>query len=204
MPDPLTTPTRQRWQMGRRLTGAIPDSFFDPARFSTSAREKPLGDLCLEIAEFAKDRDYRTLDYLMRMAAAEAYDRSSDTLLMNDLDKAELIGFWEWDVSTNLAYADPSTAKLFDVDPKISARGIPVEDYFDAIHPDDVKCLTEALYRATKEGGCFNTTYRIINNDRLVWVYARGSCFVDREKTPVRFPGALFDITASMKINAEP
>lgn len=41
---------------------------------------KPLGDLCLEIAEFAKDRDYPTLDYLMRMAAEEAYSLTSEPL----------------------------------------------------------------------------------------------------------------------------
>jgi PAS domain-containing protein len=165
---------------------------------SENRNGKPIGDLCLEIAEFAKDRDYRTLDYLLRMAAAEAYDQTSEILHPYRPGKNEFVGLWDWDVSQNLSYVDPPAAKLFDVNPKASVRGLPVEEYIKAIHPDDVKPFTEALYRVASEGGCFKATYRVINNDRIIWVYAKGSCFVGPGKTPVRFPGALFDVTASM------
>lgn len=165
---------------------------------SKTRRGQPIGDLCLEIAAFAKDRDYRTLDYLMRMAAAEAYEQTSDMLHFSPPCKNELIGLWEWDVSHNLTYVDPPAAKLFDVDPTASVKGLPVEDYIKAIHPDDIKPFTETLYQVAREGGCLNTTYRVIKNGRIVWIYARGSCFTDSGKTPVRFPGALFDVTASM------
>lgn len=180
-------------------------TFLDPHYLSHSAQTrqsgtekgKPLGDLCLEIAEFAKDRDYRTLDYLMRMAATEAYDQTSD-LLYPLPAKDELIGMWDWDVTHNLAYVDPPTAKLFDVNPDASVTGLPLEDYIKAIHPDDVTSFSKSLYRATSEGGCFSASYRVINHGRIVWVHAKGSCFIGPGKIPVRFPGALFDITASM------
>lgn len=161
-------------------------------------KAKPLGDLCLEIAEFAKDRDYRTLDYLMRMAAAEAYDQTSESFEPDSSGKGELIGMWDWDVTNNKAYVDPPAAKLFDVNPKASVTDLPLEEYIKAIHPDDVASFSTAVYQVAHEGGCFKSTYRVIHNGRIIWVFARGSCFVGAEKTPVRFPGALFDVTASM------
>ena len=161
-------------------------------------RGKPLGDLCLEIAEFAKDRDYRTLDYLMRMAAAEAYDRTSEPLTTQCPGKGELVGMWDWDVTNDKAYVDPPAARLFDVNPKASVTGLPLEDYMKAIHPHDVTSFSASVCRAAREGGRFKSTYRVVNQGRIVWVYAEGSCFVGPGKVPVWFPGALFDITAAM------
>ncbi len=186
-------------RLDQRVASRIPlDGSASPPR-SQNGNGKPVGDLCLEIAEFAKDRDLRTLDYLLRMAAEEAYNKTSETLNTDPPSrKGQLIGLWDWDVTSNLSYVDPPAAKVFDVDPKASVRGLPIESYIKAVHPDDVKPFSEALYRVAREGGCFETTYRIINNDRVIWVYAKGSCFVGPGKIPVRFPGALFDVTASM------
>lgn len=171
---------------------------FDSVRRSPSHSSKPVGDLCLEIAEFAKNRDYRTLDYLMRMAASEAYDRTSDPLHPPDPGNSEPVGMWDWDVSNNLVYVDPPGARLFNVDPRASTRGLPLKDYVKAIHPDDVKPFFDKVCRVASEGGCFKAMYRILNDNRIIWVYARGSCFTGPGKVPVRFPGALFDVTASM------
>lgn len=167
-------------------------------RRGDARKVKPLGDLCLEIAEFAKDRDYRTLDYLMRMAAAEAYDQTADSFYQFHSGKDELVGMWDWDVSNNRVYIDPPGATLFNVDTKAAGTGVALEEYTKSIHPDDVAHVSKAIYATAEGGGCFKATYRIINNGRIVWVFARGSCFVGAEKTPVRFPGALFDVTASM------
>jgi PAS domain-containing protein len=170
-----------------------------PASHSVNVRKsKTVGDLCLEIAEFAKDRDYRTLDYLMRMAATEAYDQTSDPLCVDYSGTGELVGLWDWDVSQNLAYVDPPAAKLFDVSPKASVTGLPLESYIKAIHPDDVAGFSAAVYSAAREGGCFKSTYRVVNEDRITWVFAKGSCFVGPGNVPVRFPGAIFDITKAM------
>jgi PAS domain-containing protein len=171
-----------------------------PAQFESAFRSeaKTLGDLCLEIAEFAKDHDYRTLDYLMRMAATEAYDQISEPFDIVSPGKGELVGMWDWDVSNNVARVDPPAAKMFDVNPKASARGLPLEEYIKAIHPDDVESFSDQVNRIAREGGCFSATYRVTYNGRIIWLYAKGSCFVDPNKALVRFPGALFDVTAAM------
>jgi PAS domain-containing protein len=203
MPYPLTYQPSNGDEMKKQLSKtkqSYCDSFSHAAstRRSEIKTNKPVGDLCLEIAEFAKSRDYRTLDYLLRMAAVEAYDQTSDPLHSDHPGNNELIGFWDWDVSHNLAYVDPPAAKLFDVRSRASTKGLPLEEYIKAIHPDDVERFTQTLYRVATEGGHLNITYRVINNDSIVWLYAKGSCFIDPGKTPVRFPGALFDITESM------
>ena len=180
------------------VTLSVPHSLPCTERPPDTGIAKPLGDLCLEIAEFAKDRDYRTLDYLMRMAAAEAYDQTSEPLRTSCPGKGELVGMWDWDVTNNKTYVDPPAARLFDVNPKASVTGLPLEDYIKAIHPDDVAAFSAAVYQAAHDGGCFKSTYRIINNGHIIWVYAKGSCFVGPGKIAVRFPGALFDITAVM------
>jgi PAS domain-containing protein len=125
---------------------------------------KPIGDLCLEIAEFAKERDYRTLDYLLKMAATEAYE-TSEVMSFDQPGHSEMVGLWDWDVSNNLAYVDAPSAKLFNVAPKASSRGLPLESYLEAIHPDDVKSFSDAVYRVASEGGCLETIYRIISSD---------------------------------------
>lgn len=203
MPDPLTTHSSTGDKMHKHFTGNVSIDQHSPAYLISTLRSeinhaKSVGDLCLEIAEFAKDRDYRTLDFLMRMAAEEAYDQISETLPSFGPSKGELIGMWDWDVSNNVTYVDPPAAKLFDVNPKASTRGLPLGDYIKAIHPDDVKPFTDSVYAIASTGGCFHSTYRVINNGRIIWVYAKGSCFIGPGKTPMRFPGALFDVTASM------
>lgn len=76
-------------------------------------KSKPVGDICLDVAKFAGDRDCRTLEYLMKVAAAEAYeclDAPIDTSF-----QVKSFGMWDWDVSSNLAYVDPTTAGLFGI-----------------------------------------------------------------------------------------
>lgn len=181
-------------------TPAAPDSrsYATRSRPPDPNNAKPLGDLCLEIAEFAKDRDYRTLDYLMRMAATEAYDQTPAPLYSPPPHNGQIVGMWDWDVSNNKTYVDPPGARLFDVNPEASVTGLPLEDYIKAIHPDDVASFSNAVYQAAREGGCFKSTYRVVSRGRIIWVYAKGSCFVGPGKVPVRFPGALFDITSAM------
>lgn len=168
------------------------------AHLPYNKKRRPLGDLCLEIAEFAKDRDYRTLDFLLRMAAAEAYDQTSETLPSPLPGNNELVGLWDWDVAHNLAYVDPVAADLFDVGRKGANKGLPVQEYMKAMHPEDVTSFNNTVFQVANEGGLFDTTYRVINHGRIVWIHARGSCFRNSGKIPSRFSGALFNVTAAM------
>lgn len=155
-------------------------------------RSRPVGDVCLDIAKFAEDRDCRTLPYLMKLAATEAYECLDEPI--TPFVQAKSFGLWEWDVSTNLVYADETTAKLFGVDPVKSKQGLDLSHFEGSIYSDDVPKYASALHAAVQNGGVFEVRYRLISNGNLISIYAKGTCFLSGSKAPVRFPGALMEI----------
>lgn len=161
---------------------------------------RPLGDVCLDIASYARERKHEFLSYILRLAAAEAYksadDERFDLALPQKFVPAEMIvGIWDWDISNDRTYGDASCAELFSLDPERATKGLPVNAYLDAIHPDDIAHVKNALATVTRHGGVYQVEHRLIKNDRLYWVFARGHCTLDRHNRPVRLPGALVDIT---------
>jgi PAS domain-containing protein len=161
---------------------------------------RPLGDVCLDIASYARERKHEFLSYILRLAAAEAYKSAEDEhfeiAVSRKFAPAELIvGIWDWDISNDRTHGDSSCAELFGIDPARAARGLPVNAYLDAIHPDDIVQVKRAIAAATTKGGVYQVEHRLIRNDRLYWVFARGHCTLDRHGRPVRLPGVLVDIT---------
>ncbi|OJW60287.1 MAG: hypothetical protein BGO65_06140 [Afipia sp. 64-13] len=131
----------------------------------------------------------------MKVAAAEAYeclDAPIDTSF-----QVKSFGMWDWDVSSNLAYVDPTTAGLFGIDPQLGAQGLDLGEFIGNIHPDDVAGFCAALRAVTLHGGNFETRYRVVANDDVRWVYAKGACFMSKG-TPTRFPGTLVDVSDMM------
>ncbi|MBC7578695.1 MAG: PAS domain-containing protein [Tardiphaga sp.] len=162
---------------------------------------RPLADVCLDIASFAQERKHEFLSYILRLAAAEAYKSTAEEDAFElprskRLASQELIaGIWDWDIINDRSYLDPVSAGFFDVDPDSAACGLPNMAYLSAIHPDDVATVEAAITQAMRHGGLYEAEYRLIKNDRLTWVYARGSCTLDRSGQPVRMVGAVIDIT---------
>ncbi len=71
-----------------------------------------------------------TLIEPVNMAAAEAYECSTDTVPTPAMGaKRELIGLWDWDVPNNKAYVDPPSATLFGIEHERAVRGLEVEKY---------------------------------------------------------------------------
>jgi PAS domain-containing protein len=161
---------------------------------------RPLGDVCLDIASYARERKHEFLSYILRLAAAEAYksadDERFDLAIPQKFVPAELIvGIWDWDVSNDRTYGDASCAELFSIDPARAARGLAINTYLDAIHPDDIAYVKKVLASVTAQGGIYQVEHRLIKNDRVRWVFARGYCTLDKHGRAVRLPGALVDIT---------
>ncbi|WP_441280966.1 PAS domain-containing protein [Tardiphaga sp. 862_B3_N1_1] len=168
---------------------------------------RPLGDVCLDIASFARERKHEFLSYILRLAAAEAYqttaeDDAFEMPMPRRLAARELIaGFWDWDISNDCNYLDAGAARFFNVDPETAARGLPNMAYLAAVHPDDVDRVHAAVAAAMRSGGIFECECRLIKNDRISWVLARGSCTLDGHGRPVRLPGAIIDITHDKTMN---
>jgi PAS domain-containing protein len=162
---------------------------------------KPLGDICAAFARYAEARNYDFLGYLLRMAAAEAYQVTQENdafeVAYNRRIKAKelIVGVWDWDVANDRNYLDPKCAEMFNISPDAAARGLPNALYSEAIHPMDMEAAATDLDRAIKNGGRFESEYRVIKDDRVRWVYARGMVILDGSRRPLRFPGAIVEIT---------
>jgi PAS domain-containing protein len=168
---------------------------------------RPLGDVCLDIASFAQQRKHEFLSYILRLAAAEAYKSTAEEdvfelpIPRKAAAKGLIVGIWDWDISNDRNYLDPGAAELFNIDPTRAAQGLPNTSYLSAIHPDDVAKVHSAIAQSMRLGGIFECEYRLIRDDRVSWVLARGNCTLDRHGRPVRLPGALVDITHDKKMN---
>ncbi|MBD2356337.1 PAS domain S-box protein [Tolypothrix sp. FACHB-123] len=109
---------------------------------------------------------------------------------------AGLIYTWRWQISENLVFTDRSSAHLFGVDPETAIAGLPVEQFLNAIHPEDLPLVTAAIKRAIVYREDYVAEYRIINADgQERWVIARGRVEYDANGKAIAFPGVLADIT---------
>ena len=120
----------------------------------------------------------------------EANQRLQSILSSNE------VATWSWDIVNNRVIADENLARMFDLNPK-DATGSPIENYLEAIHPDDRSRVSAAITSAMQgpDGG-YDTEYRIVHKDGSVcWVTARGKVQHDADGTPKFFPGVVIDIT---------
>jgi PAS domain S-box-containing protein len=128
--------------------------------------------------------------------AAEQALRESQERLSSSLDAAGIIGTWDWYIATDTAYCDAQLSALCSVDPQVGEDGAPLSEYFRAVHPDDVGRLQAAIERAMATGEKFSQDCRLVQKDGGVrWVIARGQCLYDAQGAPLRFPGAMVDVT---------
>ncbi len=112
------------------------------------------------------------------------------------LEASDFVGIWDWDLVHNKVTADERFARLYSVDPALAATGVPIENFTDAVHPDDKRRVEPVIERLCTEGGTFNEEYRLMQPDGSVrWVVAKGRTQQDESGKPARFPGVAIDIT---------
>ncbi|MBB3951570.1 PAS domain-containing protein [Aureimonas jatrophae] len=112
------------------------------------------------------------------------------------LDAAALVGTWDWDMRHDRIFADARFAALYGLDPEDGPRGLPIERYTQGVHEADRPALIQAIDEAIRTGDIFAHQYRTRNRDgETRWVFARGRVFFDPTNQPVRFPGAVVDVT---------
>jgi PAS domain-containing protein len=132
--------------------------------------------------------DEPVLAMLCGMAALEVSDKQLPIRMVSP----KLIGIWDWDVTNDLNHLDPNCADLFGVDAIKAGKGLPNSNFISAVHPDDLAEVNRSLTQALK-GGVFEAEYRIVENNRIKRVYARGYCTLDKSNRPERLPGAIFE-----------
>lgn len=134
-------------------------------------------------------------DVTERKEAEEAL-RISKERLRYALDAAGMVGTWDWHIPSDILYADAKFAEMFSVDPDLAAQGAARTDFQSHIHPDDVERVAQATRHAIATGEKYSQEYRLLLRDgSLRWVIAQGECLYDEGGAPLRFPGAVVDVT---------
>lgn len=140
-------------------------------------------------------------DITNRMMAEKALARSEERLSLA-LNGSTLVGTWDWDVSSDVVTADDKFAQMYNLDPLRAGLGVPLSDFFGAIHPEDAPRVKSEIEAALRTGGLFRSEYRLVATDgEIKWVVASGRPRLGADRTAQRFPGVVFDVTEQRRIS---
>ncbi|WP_436348723.1 sensor histidine kinase [Natronorubrum sp. FCH18a] len=114
--------------------------------------------------------------------------------------EAGAVGTWEWHVPEDRFVAGASLARQFGLDPDEAREGVSLDHLISSIYKEDREHVEAKIEDVLESCGEYETEYRVWNeDDELRWVVARGHVECDEDGNPVRFPGALTDITERKK-----
>ncbi|ALN72452.1 MULTISPECIES: PAS domain-containing protein [unclassified Aureimonas] len=124
---------------------------------------------------------------------------------MNDDSKdgaglLDLIGIWNWQVSTNLVIACERVCEYINVPRELGQHGIALERFQAAIHPDDRSGLTRGIAAAMAGENSMTVDYRlrsILHGTR--WVRSRARCFRTADGRLTYISGYLSDIAPPLR-----
>ncbi|HSH55571.1 MAG TPA: PAS domain-containing protein, partial [Candidatus Limnocylindrales bacterium] len=135
-----------------------------------------------------------TEDITDRVATRDKLERTQQQL--REALSAGIIGTWLWDIQKNIVIGDQYMAAMFGVSEKAAAAGLPLKTFVQAIHPDDRRRVQDQIAEALKSQDLYESEYRTVGKDGTVrWLIARGRTEADEQGNPVRFPGAIINIT---------
>ncbi len=130
-----------------------------------------------------------------RILTEQALARSEERLSLA-LSGSDLVGTWDWDVLNDLVAADDRTARIYNVDPLRAGLGVPVEQFLNAIHPEDLGRVQAEIQTVLQNGGDFRSEYRVTGADGVLrWIVASGRPRLGPSGQAERFPGLLVDVT---------
>ncbi|MGE0610167.1 MAG: PAS domain-containing protein, partial [Pirellulales bacterium] len=113
------------------------------------------------------------------------------------------IGTWEYDPINNVVQGDRNLAAMFGFSPRVAVAGS-LEDYLEAIQPEDRQRVAEVIAQALRVGNTFETNYRLRGkNGETRSVIARGRVERDAGGRAIRMPGVAMDVTGQRRAEAE-
>ncbi|MDH0733211.1 PAS domain-containing protein [Pseudomonas sichuanensis] len=134
----------------------------------------------------------------------QAFPTTASERLQLALDAGAIIGTWVWDIPENRVTADERFSRSFGLPADRCMAGIPIEEAFSSIHPDDRERVSADIQEAMKRGGAYRCEYRVRQEDGSYrWIEANGRAELNFEGKAVRFPGILMDIESRRSAEAE-
>ncbi|WP_200944931.1 MULTISPECIES: SpoIIE family protein phosphatase [unclassified Nocardioides] len=166
-------------------------------------RDQPVGALCVFDAEPREwsDEDVTLLEQLagpvvaeLQLAALAAEYEDERLLWQLAVDAAE-VGAFDWNLDTGELRWDDRLLGLFGLNRE--TFGGTIDSFNEAVHPDDLDRVTEALTHAIETCGVYAAEYRVVWPDGGIrWVAARGRALAGPGGVASRLLGAAFDTTA--------
>lgn len=130
-----------------------------------------------------------------RILAQKALAKTQERL-SHALNASGMIGTFDWHIPSDRLYSDAHFAAMFSVDPEKGEKGAPIAEYFAGMHPDDREQIRKAVEQSIATGEKYVQECRLLCQDGSIrWVEARAECVYDEAGTPVRFAGAVVDLT---------
>jgi PAS domain S-box-containing protein len=131
--------------------------------------------------------------------------RESEERLQMALEASGDIGIWAYDPATYISFGDERCAAVFELDPQLLARGVPIQQIEEKLHPDDRASNRSAMKSALAGIGEYDVEYRVPQRDGTVlWVASRGRLVGGSGTTlPARFTGVLQNVTRRKRMEEE-
>lgn len=169
----------------RTEDGPLEDIYFN---FIYQARHNSLGKVdgimvfCFEVTEMVRAR--------------KQLENARDTLTLA-LSAAEL-GTFDMDLESGALIWDKRCRELFGISHQDTITY--ERDFAEGLHPDDreriIQVITD-LFGKKKSSGDYDVEYRTVGADdgKVRWVRAKGRVYYNEGDKPIRFLGAVLDIT---------
>src|SRR6266704_1333083 len=131
-------------------------------------------------------------DVTERVRAEEAL-RKTERLLV-DAEKLGQTGGWEQDLVSEQIINTEANLRLFFCDDR--SKGARLEDYVEAVHPDDRDWVMRRREQLLAGTGSGDIEYRVVWPDGSVhWIFGRAAVVRDESGRPIRVYGTNADIT---------
>ena len=112
-----------------------------------------------------------------------------------DAIAASRMAWFSYDIDSGYAFGNAQLMRLFEL--PADSKPLPVETFFNAMHPDDGPLVQRAIERALLEGEDYDAEFRVmLPNGRVRWIAARGRV-TERTETgqPLMLTGMNWDVT---------
>lgn len=116
--------------------------------------------------------------------------------------KGSSVGLWDWNVKTGDLFWSDRFKQIVGISDKDFLPQY--EEFSKRLHPEDKEKTESALFGHVESGTPYDIEYRLRrNDDRYVWVHARGQAVWDEEGNATRMAGSVDDISASKAAQKE-
>lgn len=122
--------------------------------------------------------------------------------MLAEAQKIAHLGNWEWDMAANEVWWSDEMYRIFGLERK--DFGATYESFLNAVHPDDMETVREAVARALEDKAPYKLLYRVRKPGGDVRVvHSRGEVLVDSNGATVRLRGTAQDITECKQMEEE-